>query len=374
MRFYHNHMTNISGATAFALALHLAVAKGENVMTSPYSLRQALGIALAGSAGETRAEMARVLSAGPAFEAEEKALRLSLEAAKGEATLKIANAVLLKKGYEFRPSFLKTAREAFGAEVFERDFDPAALKELNGWVSSTTNGRIPRILDSLEPGDRALIVNAVYFKGKWAAAFPAKKPYPATFTPGKGKPFPIKLMSIKRKFDYAETPGWQAVRLPYKGGRLAMLVVLPAASSSLAAFHRKLDELIWNGLRRKLEPREGLVAIPRFTFSRTYELKEPLQELGMGFPFDPSRADFSGMAEGARGNLYVSKVVQKTFIAVDEEGTEASAATGAGMSLTSLDPDRPKPFRFIADRPFLFAIEDVRDGTILFLGEVQDPR
>lgn len=377
-----------SDPTAFALALHRRLASGGNIMTSPYSLRQALGMAYAGAAGATRDELAKVLSAGPGFISEETALRRSLDAANGEATLKVANALFLKQGYEFLPGFMKIAREAFGAEVFVREFGAAALKELNAWAGKATNGKITKILDELEEDDRAVLLNAVYFKGKWVHAFPKSEtggrrggpaggPLPETFHPEKAKAFPVSLMSVHEKFQYAENGGYQAVRLPYKGGRLALIAVLPAETSSLSAFRATLDSASWSGLRAALAPRQGMVAIPRFKFDKSYEMIPPLTVMGMKLPFDRKLADFSNMSRPAKyeEELYISGVVQKIFVEVNEEGTEAAAVTAVRMGIRGASSrPGPPPFRFVANRPFFFVIEDMSTGTILFLGEVQDPR
>lgn len=373
-----------SDPTAFALALHkraAAARPGTNLMLSPYSARQAFGMALAGAAGKTRSEMAAVLGAGPSFEDEERAQREAMAADK-EVTLRIANALFLKEGYPFLKSYVDRVKAAFAAEVFVRAFGPATVNELNGWASKQTEGKIPTILKELGQGDRAVLLNAVYFKGKWRTAFPKKAarsggPLPETFRPTGAKPYPLELMSVSDTFDYAETPGWQAVRLPYRGGRLAMLVVLPAEASSLGALRDGLDSAAWRDLRGALARRKGLAAIPRFKFEGDYDLIPPLKESGMRLAFDKERADFSGISKPGRreDELYLTKAVQKTFVAVDEEGTEAAAVTAvvAGVRGVAMH-EGPPPFRFIANRPFLFAIEDARTGCILFLGEVHDPK
>ncbi len=379
----------VTDEIAFALTLHRRIAGSTNVMTSPYSLRQALGMAYIGAASKTRAQMARVLGAGPTFESDEKKRRESLGAADDPVTLKVANALFVKEGYTFLPRFIQTVTDTFAADVFIRKFGPKALAEINGWAQAATSGKIPVILDELNDADRAVLLSAVYFKGSWVTAFPKEKseatrpgdatsgPLPETFHPTKGKPFSVKLMSVNGSFEYASAPGWQAVRLPYKGDRLAMIAVLPAADSSLAGFREKLNARMWRSLRDQLKNyQQGLVAIPKFTFSKTHEMKAPLGELGMTLPFDRVYADFSNMSKPAnmREEIYISKVVHKAFVAVDEEGTEAAAVTAVVMSIKGTAVDLEAPFQFVADRPFLFVIEDIRSGTILFIGEVHDPR
>lgn len=375
-----------SGSIGFALALHRKAAAqkpGENLMLSAYSVRQALGMALLGAGGATREEIARVLGMKSGFEREEKELRESLTS-DPEVTLMIANALWLKKGFPFLGGFIARARENFAAQVFVRGFGAETLAEINGWVSRATHGKIPVILNTLAMEDRAVLLNAVYFKGKWATAFPKEGgkrsrfsggPLPATFRPSRGGSFDTKLMSLSKSFAYAESANWQAVRLPYRGGRLAMLAVLPAEGSSLDTLRGTLDAATWSAMRSTLSSRSGLVAIPRFKFTGSYDLIPALVSLGVKDAFIPVTADFTGIAAAKtpEDRLHISQVKHKTFVLVDEEGTEAAAATA--VSLTRSGSARgPEPFRFVADRPFLFAIEEVASGEILFLGEVHDPR
>jgi serpin B len=374
-----------SDATSFTLALHRKTANGKNIMTSPYSLRQALGMAYVGAAGATREEMARGIFAGPSFVSEESALRRWLSSGDGSTSLKIGNALFIKQGYVLLPSFLRTLKDAFSAEVFVRKFGPAAVAEINAWCAAATNGKIARILDELTEDQRAVLLNAVYFKGRWATAFPKEKkedkwaavlggPLEETFSPTRGKPFVTKLMSVNEKFEYAAAPGWKAVRLPYKGDRFAMIAVLPDEGTTMAAFREKLDAAFWRTLRGSLSRRSGLVAIPKFKFEDTYDMIVPMKKLGMKRAFSAEKADFSVMSkpEVAAENLYIGMVLQKTFVAVDEEGTEAAAVTAVVMSIGAAPSE--EPFRFVANRPFLFVIEEIQSGTILFIGEVHDPR
>lgn len=377
-----------SDPTAFALELHRSLAKGRNVMSSAYSARQALGMAYIGAGGATRAEMAAVLRAGNGFEETERALRARLDAADGEATLKVANAAFLKKGYEFLPEWVRRVRASFGAATFVRDFGPAALAEINVWAAKATNGKIREILSELDDGDRFVLLNAVYFKGKWLHAFPKAKadgakrgrarggPLPETFHMGGGKSFATSLMSVHESFDYLENADLQAVRLPYKGGKLALIAVLPSERSTLAKFRAGLDAGSWRALRAGLSRRDGMVAMPKFKFENAMDLIPPLRALGMKLAFDSKRSDFSGLSrpKAKADELFISKVVQKTFVEVDEEGTEAAAVTAAVGAVRGSAGREDPSFRFVANRPFFFVIEELEQGSMLFVGEVHDPR
>lgn len=356
-----------------------SAADGKSVLLSPFSVRQAVGVAYLGSRGATREAIARTLQAGPveAFATSEKAARGELLAADSSVKLAIANGLFLKKGFPFRPAFVAAARDSFDAEVFERDFGPESLSELNGWVRRKTEGRIPAILDAFQPTDRGVLLNAVYFKGSWTTRFAKQDTEPADFHPASGAPFKHPFMSRRGRFAYAEAPGWQAVRLPYgKSRRLGMILVLPARESSLAEWRKGLSAPAWRSLRGALADREGVVKVPRFKFEATVSLKEPLVSLGMSVAFDRARADFRDMAEAPAeaDRLHISRVAHRAFIEVNEEGTEAAAATAVVMATKGAEmSEEPPPFRFTADRPFFFAIEDERTGTLLFLGEQRRP-
>lgn len=380
-------MTPASAApdrAAFELGLYRQVAGAsagnESVLVSPYSVRQAVGLAYLGSREATREAIARAIQAGPAedFARSEKAARGELLAADASIKLSIANGLFLKKGFPFRPAFVSSARDSFDAEIFEREFGPPALAELNGWVKTKTEGRIPSILNGFEPTDRGVLLNAVYFKGNWTKQFSKKATEPGDFHPAGVAPFKHPFMTQRGGFSYAETPDWQAVRLPYgKSRRLGMILVLPARESSLADWRKGLTGESWRLLRGALAHREGLVKVPKFKFDATASLKEHLSSLGMSVAFDRMRADFRDMAEARTeaDRLYISRVAHRAFIEVNEEGTEAAAATAVVMAAQGLEPeDDPPPFRFVADRPFFFAIEDERTGTLLFLGEQRRPK
>ncbi|MCX5797614.1 MAG: serpin family protein [Elusimicrobia bacterium] len=365
----------------FAFDLFKKVASAspaKNVFLSPSSARWALSMAYAGSAGDTQKAMALALGAPPL--AEDLALEsnriASLMSADPKVTLRVANSIWLKRGFLFKEAFTSSVTAAFRAEIFERDFMPADADEANAWVSGKTEGKIPTILDKFGPGDRALLLNAVYFKGSWTDQFKKERTRPDDFHLAGGAVVRRPLMERYGGYPYFEGEGFQALRLPYGGGRLGMIVLLPAPG-------RPLDSLIettanaagWRAVIGGLNEKQGLVRLPRFKLDFSASLGGPLAGLGMGVAFDRLRADFTGMAEATKpaDRLFISRVLQKTFVEVNEEGTEAAAATAVVMaSRGSARPAAP-PFEFIADRPFLYAVEDNATGELLFLGALYEP-
>lgn len=365
----------------FAFDLFKRVAEAnpdKNVFLSPSSARWALGMAYAGSAGETREAMARTLGAfSPAenlkFESERIA---SLMSADPKVKLRVANSVWLKRGFPFKKDFISSVSAAYRAEIFERGFGPADVVEANAWVKSKTEGKIPSILDKFEPRDRALLINAVYFKGNWADQFQKERTTPEDFHSASGKTVKRSLMDRFGGYPYFEGNGFQAVRLPYGSGRLGMIVLLPARGRALKSLvAATANPASWRAVRESLQRKSGRVRLPRFKLEFGASLVGSLTGLGMGIAFDPWRADFTGMADAPRpeDRLYISRVLQKTFVEVNEEGTEAAAATVVGMGSRCSVSLPVQPFEFIADRPFLYAIEDSATGELLFLGALYDP-
>jgi serpin B len=363
-----------SDPLAFAFRAYRAVAAesaGKNVLISPYSVNQALGLAYLGSKGETQQAFARVLGlpAPAAYAAAQKSARAARGADDG--SLSVANSLWLRAGWNFRAAYVKSAREDLGAAAFRRDFDAKTLAEINAWTSDATRGRIPKILDVLNRDCVAVLVNAIDFKAAWETPFDAARTEPADFHPASGPAFLHPMMERGGMFAYAEREGLQVATLPYGDDLREMTVVLPARGRPLP----ELDAASWRALLAERKYRRGFVHLPRFRFDYSTELAEALSALGLAVAFDPARADFGGMAEARspEERQSISRVIHKTFIAVDESGTEAGAATAVAMRAGSAPP-RDEPFQFVADRPFLFAIVDSRLPEPLFLGAVQDPR
>ena len=247
---------------------------------------------------------------------------------------------------------------------------PRASGIVNAWAEKNTSGRIKNIVPGRLPGDtRMLLANAIYFKGSWDRKFDSKATRERPFHPLSGGQKQVPMMQQSGEFEYQEGNGCQAVRLPYAGRRLAMYVLLPEPGSNVNQLLTTLTDPVWQDqLLRQLQRRKGTIVLPRFKLEYGAELKPPLQAIGMTLPFSRT-ADFSGMSSSA---LYLSAVKHKSFVEVNEEGTEAAAATVGIMSLALVRPVTP-PFEMVVDRPFLFAIADNLTRAILFIGVVFEP-
>ncbi len=368
----------VSADTGFAFSLLKELANEQparNVFISPYSISTVLQMVENGAAGSTRGEMARVLGttgmeAGVLSKAY-KDLDAAIRKAEADVTLTIANAIWYSVGIEVKPAFATLNRDYYGATLDALDFtDPRTGGIVNAWVEKQTAGRIKNIVAGRFPGDtRLVLANAIYFKGNWERQFDAKLTKPRAFHLADGGPKQVPMMEQAGEFAYQEGNGCQAVQLPYKGRRLGMYVLLPGADSSVGKLLGALTGQAWqNEILRQMSRRKGTIVLPRFKLEYGAELKPPLEALGMKLPFSQS-ADLSGMASGP---LYLSAVKHKSFVEVNEEGTEAAAATVGIVSLAMARPASP-PFQMVVDRPFLFVIADQMTKAIIFLGVVLDP-
>ncbi len=351
-------------------------AKPGNIFFSPYSIRTAFSMAYEGARGKTAREIAAVFS----FPAKASELRKSLSAlakdlsaAAAGARFTQANSFWAQEGYKFLPAYLKVLRGSYGAEANQADFKnnaEEARAKINAWTEKRMDGKIKDLFPegSLNPLSRLVLVNAVYFKGTWRAPFSKAMTADADFTKPGGEKVKVKMMTTAANLqaDYLENDALQALRLPYKGG-LSMLVLLPRAGKSLAETEKGLGPEKLDAIRKGLTGQEVKVFLPRFAFSSGYTLNDALAGLGMPLAFTDG-ADFSGM-DGTE-KLYIQKAVHKAFIEVNEEGTEAAAATGISMGVKSINFDFAT---FRADRPFLFFIEDAKTGLVLFMGRLENP-
>lgn len=371
---------NSPDSSPFAIDLFKTVAANranENVLVSPLSAHTALAMTYTGAEGETEKAMGKTLGLSNKLEAagQTKARLESLRNPGAKTKLEIANALFGDKNISFRPDFLKTTRENFDAELNSLDFgnSEAALKTINDWVAKQTHGKITSILDSIGKDAILYLVNAVYFKGLWSEPFDKKQTSLETFfSPDKAEKVPTMHMHSD-DFQYFESPDFQALMLPYNDKRLSLLIFLPAKNKNLQSFENSLDQKKFENYTQAFRKREGSLSLPKFKIEDKMLLNDPLGKMGMGIAFDPERADFKKMVN-LKANVYISKVLHKTFMEVNEEGTEAAAVTAVEMSVaTAMMPTNP-PFEMKVNRPFFIALRDWKTGAVLFAGHVVKPK
>ncbi len=345
--------------------------RDSNVVISPLSISMALGMTLNGARGTTQEAMRSALKLQGMSEAEiNAAYRGMMDLLAGldpNVKFQVANSIWYRSGFQARPAFLDLNRQFFDAEVSDLDFSsPGAAKRINGWVDSKTEGRISSIVPEQIAGDLMMyLINAIYFKAAWSTKFDPAKTREADFFRPDGSVVRCSMMNRNGEVSYFHSASYSAVDLPYGDGDFSMTVLLPAESSSADALLESLSPEDWNGLPSKFTKQEVPVSLPKFTIRYGRELNDALKALGMGIAFSSS-ADLSGIA-GVPGELYISEVQHKTFIEVNEEGTEAAAATSVGITRMSLGPS------MIANRPFIFAIREKNSGAVLFIGKIADP-
>jgi serpin B len=360
-----------SNAFAFSFAGKLLPGPRENLFYSPLSASMLLGMLLNGADGETYTQMRNSLGLqGLSQEEINKGYADLIDLLLGldpTVTIELGNSVWAKQGFPVLPDFSERVRTSFRAEAQTVDFDnPATLGRINGWVSSATHGRIEKIFDELPRDVVMVLLNAVYFKASWTQQFDKARTERATFTRSDASTVTADLMYLSgtEVSSYA-APGVSMVELPYGGGAFSMVALLPERGTSINSFVAGITPQLWDGWMSSLAKRQTFVRLPRFELRWEKELNQPLGSLGMPNAFSQTAADFRRLTPG--GGIYLDLVKQKTFVKVDEEGTEAAAVTGGIAVPTSAPPE----LRF--DRPFLFVLRERLIGTILFLGVINDP-
>ena len=364
----------IEASNAFSFALFDTVSAAQpatNVFLSPLSASMSLGMALNGAADTTYDQMRSALRFGTASQADINAgyrsLLNLLTSLDPGVQMNVANSIWYRSDFPFYKTFLDTATTYFDAEVQPLDFDnaDASMGIINGWVSDKTDGKIPSIVDAIKSTDVMFLVNAVYFKAGWRTRFDAALTRDTLFTAADGTQQPVKLMEREGTMDYAKGATYQAVDLPYSDSAYTMTVVLPAPGTSVDALVASLTPAFWSGLTASLHPAKVSLSLPKLTLNYNRQLNTDLGALGMPLAFVRDRADFSGMSSLGH-SLYISYVKQNTYLSVDENGTEAAAATVTGVSTTAYEP----PTVVSVDRPYLFVIRERLSGTIVFMGKV----
>lgn len=360
----------IAGSNDFAFDLfrtgNLSQHKA-NVFISPLSASMALGMTANGANGATYDEMRTSLRLSGATREEVnggyKSLITLLRGLDPKTDFSIANSIWYEQTFPFNASFLDESKLYFDARVEGLDFtSSSAVPTINSWVSEQTNNRIPKILDAIRREERMFLVNAIYFKGIWQKQFDKAKTVDAPFYAADSTTAMVPMMARGEGVDYTATSEYSAVDLPYGNSAFTMTVVLPN-NTDIDSFAESFDQTKWNALVSSLHESNLQVYLPRFRMEWKRELNDDLEQLGMRLAFQPYNADFTRMSPLGL-ELFITRVLQKTFVDVDEEGTEAAAATLVGIGIVSL------PAAFRADRPFLVVIRERFSGTILFIGKI----
>ena len=366
----------------FAFDLYRSLqAQDGNLFYSPYSISLALAMTYAGARGATESQMAQTLhflpqdQLHPAFNALDLQLAERGKAASDEETplqLNIANAVWAEQTYPFLQSFLDTIALNYGAGIRLADFInqyEAVRKEINSWVSDQTQDKIKDLIPEgvLDTNTRMALVNAIYFKADWLHPFDADSTRDAPFHLLDGSEVTVPMMNQGTFIPYAKGDGFQAIELAYQGETAAMDVIVPD-EGRFEEVESSLDYETASDVLGSLQPTSVSLGLPKFKFESAFGLADQLKALGMTDAFDPDQADFTGMSE--RNDLYISAVVHKAFVAVDEKGTEAAAATAVIVGVTSAPLF---DVTLTIDRPFIFLIRDIPTGQILFVGRVLNP-
>ncbi|HSV62097.1 MAG TPA: serpin family protein [Chthoniobacterales bacterium] len=379
------------------------VTSDSNTCLSPYSIESALAMTFAGADGQTRDEMANVLhvakddSVHNSFaalreqlhEVAEKSVKRIADSKKfggpqEPITLAVANRLFAQKSYGFRENFLALVKERYGAALEPMDYAKdasGATERINSWVQEQTRNRIRDLIPrgALNAGTRLVLVNAIYLKAPWATPFLKGLTEPRPFHVRGGEPVNVPTMfDYERSCGYAKREGYTAVTIPYLDSELQLLILLPDDVNGLGALGKKITPEIFDDAI-KFERRGVTIYLPKFEFEPpTMRLGDALEALGMRTAFDHPHgsANFDRLAPRTPNDyLFISAVFHKTFIALDEEGTEAAAATAVAMEVgAARGQTKPKPTEVKIDRPFFYAIQHVSSGACLFMGRVTDPR
>jgi serpin B len=383
------------GNNYFALQLYQKLPGGKgNLFFSPYSISTALAMTYAGAKGQTAEQMARVLCFPTSAEALEKLSlggepispeqlaqafgriikNLNARGGQKKYELRVANALWGQKGYEFLPAFVQLVEKQYEGKLQTVDFVAAAeqaRQTINAWVEKQTNDKIkdlisPGMLDAMT---RLVLTNAIYFKGNWARQFEKDQTRDGPFTLLDGSKVQVPMMNQRAEFGYAQVESLQVLEMPYVGEELSMVVLLPKEPAGIGALEKNLTAANVSKWLDAINKREVIVALPKFKMTSKFGLNDVLQAMGMTDAFSDS-ADFTGMTR--RRELFISAVIHQAYVDVNEEGTEAAAATGVTMKALSVGPNQTPVFR--ADHPFLFLIRDKASGSILFLGRLTEPK
>jgi serine protease inhibitor len=365
------NQTNLFGISL--LVKLMAARSEENIVISPFSLELALGMVYVGCDGTSVDELSRVVGFGPQTGSQEvifPGMKL-YSALPPTITLKIANSLWCDRSTKLRPTFEAKVKDLFNPQIESVDLETAgAMKAINDWVAKATENRITDLVQQ-PPKPPLVLIDAVYFKGAWQHAFSAARDFPAQFNREHSEPCQVTMMKRSLSAPYLETDDFQAIKLPYNGGGLEMLLLLPAKGAGLGAVLQRLGNGSWKRTIDEFTEAPGTISLPRFKVNYRDSLVAPLSQLGIKTIFEPSK-DFTPMFEDTR-KFFVSNIIQQTYLRVDENGSEAAAATEVQIEALARRRPTKQPFNLVFDHPFLFAIIDDQSGHLIFAGVLRDP-
>lgn len=344
----------------------------ENALLSPLSISTALAMTSNGARGETRAAIEKALNVDgfetASINAYYQKLVQDLPQLDPRTTLEIANSIWYRQDYTVLPDFLNLNSTFYHAQIAALDFnDPAAPGVINDWVNGRTQGKIPTIVEEISGNTMMYLINAIYFKGSWEQKFEEANTATSPFHRLDDAPLQTDFMHVNHRFKVASDDQMEAIELPYGHKKYSMVILKPKGEQTPRQLLDKYQEGdAWQSLIAGFNMLDVNLSLPKFKFSYERELKADLTKLGMGLAFRDD-ADFSGI--NGSGGLKIDEVMHKSFIEVNEEGTEAAAVTSVVMVLTSV----PTTYQFKVDRPFLFVIREMSSGLILFIGQMNDP-
>ena len=377
----YSHANNVVTAnTNFGFKLFNEIRKTQqdkNLFISPISISIALAMMLNGAVGETEQAMAKALQLQDMDSASINTgythVRYALQPPGSEGALIIANSIWANQRVPFKQDFLQRNTQFYGAEISNLDFnDPSALETINQWVNTSTNGKIPKILDGIRPETVLFLINTIYFKAAWTRTFNPQSTHDRSFHLITGDKKQVPMMATagwNSSYPYYRGNTFQAVSLPYHDGQMSMYIFLPDPESDLNTFLEHLNAERWESWMSQFHQQRVRLVLPKFKFEYRVRLNNALRALGMGIALS-AEANFSRMALPHPMGLFINEVIHSTVIDVHEGGTEAAAATVVG---TLLGAPRVEIVPFIADRPFFFAIRDNTTKTVLFMGTVMEP-
>ncbi|MFC2159259.1 serpin family protein [Actinomycetota bacterium] len=365
----------LSSNTDFAFNIFnrlIAEDSGQNVFISPLSILLALAMTYNGAVGDTNLAMADAMEfSGMDMEELNQGfsdLMVSILNGDPEVKINIANSIWPRLGFNPKEDFVEINKKYYSSEVNELDFsDPGAVDTINGWIEDATEEKIKEMLKEI-PSDAVMyLINAIYFKGDWTYPFEEESTFDEDFNLGDGSKKSVPMMHIIEHFDYMAGDGFGAVRIPYGEEKFSMYIVLPDEGVEIDSVLEGLDSGVWNDLKNGMSNTEVRLAMPKYKMEYGVKLLNGvLKDLGMGIAFTPE-ADFSNI----NPDIFISKVMHKAVIEVNEKGSEAAAATVVEMVESAMPEE--EMIEFIVDRPFFFIIGDDRSGAVLFMGKVVNP-